>query len=181
MLGLLRLRVALVTLMMSVVALAAGDIFDRRTWWLLAPPALVGTAAFLTCPRRWPIRLASELGVVVAATTIVVVVSDGTGSDLAAAFGAGTQRLLSTDWPSPDRPDLLGIVATGLGLATAAAAELARRRRLHLSPLIPVVIAQLLVIALSSPLGVRLAWIFPLAVLALAFAALRPGPGADLR
>jgi transglutaminase-like putative cysteine protease len=181
MLGLLRLRVALVTLMMCVVALAAGDIFDRRAWWLLLPPVLVGGTAFLTCPRRWTIRLASGLGTVVAATTIVVVVSDGTGSDLGAAFGAGTQRLLSTDWPSPDRADLLGIVATGLGLATAVSAELARRRRLHLSPLIPVLIAHLLVIALSSPAGVRLGWIVPLAVLALAFAALRPGPDSDLR
>ena len=117
----------------------------------------------------------------VAATTIVVIVSGGTGSDLGAAFGAGTQRLLSTDWPSPDRPDLLGIVATGLALATAVAAELSRWQRLHLSPLIPVLLAQLLVIALSSPLGVRFVWILPLAVLALGFAALRPAPDVDLR
>ena len=42
-------------------------------------------------------------------------------------------------------------------------------------------IAQLLVIALSSPMGVRLGWIVSLAVLALALAALRPEPGVDLR
>jgi hypothetical protein len=181
MLGLLRLRIVLVTLMMCVVALAAGDIFDRRVWWLLAPSALVGSTAFVTCPRPWPIRLASGLGAVVATTTIVVVVSGGNASDLGAAFGRGIQRLLSTDWPSPDRPDLLGIIATGLGLATAVSAELARQQRLHLSPLVPVVVAQLLVIALSSPQGVRLGWLVPIAVLALAFAALRPGPGVDLR
>ena len=58
MLGLLRLRVALVTLMMSVVALAAGDIFDRRVWWLLAPPRSSGWLPCSTCPRRWPVRLA---------------------------------------------------------------------------------------------------------------------------
>ena len=70
MLGLLRLRVALVTLMMGVVALAAGDIFDRRAWWLLVPPAMVGLTAALTCVRRWPIRLAWALGTAAAATTI---------------------------------------------------------------------------------------------------------------
>jgi len=174
-------RVALVTLMMCVVALAAGDIFDRRTWWLLAPPAMVGLTAVLTCARRWPIRLAWGLGTVAAATAIVVVVSGGTESDLGAAFGAGAQRLLSTDWPSPDRADLLGVVATGLGLATALSAELARRQRLHLSPLIPVLVAQVLVVALSSPLGVRFVWVLPLGILALALAALRPGPDVDLR
>ncbi len=181
MLGLLRLRVALVTLMMGVVALAAGDIFDRRAWWLLVPPAMVGLTAALTCVRRWPIRLAWALGTTAVATTLVVLISGGTGSDLGAAFGAGTQRLLSTDWPSPDRADLLGIVATGLGLATAVSAELARQQRLHLAPLIPVLVTQIVVIALSSPLGVRFVWILPLGILALAFAALRPGPDVDLR
>lgn len=181
MLGLLRLRVVLVTLMMTVVAMAAGGIFDRRIWALLAAPVLVGSAAFVTCGGRWTRRLGSSLGAIVVATGIVVVSADGTGSDLSAAFGAGAQRLLSTDWPSPDRPDLLGIVATGIGLATAISAELARTRRLHLSPLLPLIVAQLLVIALSSPLGVRLRWMLPLSVLTLAFAALRPGPDVDLR
>ncbi len=181
MLGLLRLRIVLVTLMMGVVSLSAGNVFDRRSWWLIVPAVLVGAAATVTCTKRWAIRIGSAVGAVAVATTITVVASGGSGADLAAAFGAGTQRLLSTDWPSPDRPDLLGIVATGLGLATAVAAELARRQRLHLSPLLPVLVAQVLVIALSAPLGVRLRWVLPIAVLALAFAALRPGQDVDLR
>ncbi len=167
--------------MMSVVALAAGGIFDRRVWWLLAAAALVGGAAYLTCRRTWPARVGAALGTVATATATVVFASGGSVADLPAAFGGGIQRLLSTDWPSPDQPDLLGIVATAIGLATALTAELARRARLHLTPLLPVLIAQLLVIALSAPLGVRLRWILPLGVLALLFAALRPGGDVDLR
>jgi transglutaminase-like putative cysteine protease len=181
MLGLVRLRVIIVTLMMLVVALAAGDVFDLRLWWLLVPPAVVGLAAFATLTRRWPVRVASAVAAVAGATAVAVVASGGTGADFAAAFGAGSQRLLSTEWPSPDRADLVGTIATGLGLATALAAELARSRRLHLSPLLPVLIAQLLVTALSSPAGVRLRWVLPLSVLAILFATLRPDTGVDLR
>ena len=89
--------------------------------------------------------------------------------------------MLSTDWPSPDRPDLVGTIAVGLALTTAIAAELARRTRLHLAPLVPVLLGHIGVIALSAPTGLRLRWIAPLAVLAIMLAALRPGAGIALR
>lgn len=181
MVGLLRARVGLVIAMMLVVAVAAGDIFDRRVWWFLVPPALVGAGALTTTNRRSLVRLGAAVVAVATGTGIVVLAADGTASDLGAAFGAGTQRLISTDWPSPDRPDLRGVVATVLGLLSAIASELARRRRLHLSPLVPVIIGQTLVIALSAPLGLRLLWILPLGVLAIGFATLRPGTDLDLR
>ena len=150
--------------MMLVVALAAGGVFDLRLWWLLVPPPVV--AGWLRSQRStaagrsgWPRQSAPSA---VATSGRRGVVAGGTGADLGAAFGAGTQRLLSTEWPSPDRPDLRRHDCRPVSASQRHwRAELARRRRLHLSPLLPVIIAQLLVTALSSPVGVRLRWVLP--------------------
>ena len=179
--GLHRTRIALVTALMLVVALAARDVFDRFQWWLLLAPTLVGASALLTVERRWLARLGAAAAATLVAAVVMVLVREGDVGDLLASFGPGYQRILSTDWPSPDRPDLVGTVAVLLAVTTGLAAELARRDRLHLAPLAPVAAAHIAVIALSAPNGVTLLWLLPLAVLAIAFAALRPGNGATLR
>jgi hypothetical protein len=179
--GLHRLRVAIVVAMAAVLALAAGEIFDRFVWWLLLAPAAVGLTALLTIDRRWTLRLLLAVAAVLAAVIGVVVIVGGNGSDILASFGAGFQRLLSTDWPSPDRPDLVGTITVGLALTTAVSAELAHRSRLHLAPLLPLIVAYIGVIALSAPAGVRLRWTLPLAVLAIILATSRPGLGGTLR
>lgn len=178
---LLLVRTVLVTAMMSVVGLAAGDVFDRTDWWLLAAPVLTGTICLMVGGSQWPLRLIGAVIGVAVSTSLVVVASGGGVSDIAGAFSAGPQRLLSTDWPSPDQPDLVGTIGALLALATVAATSLAQRRRLHLAPLLPVVVVHVSVIALSSPLGVRLHWLLALGLLAVVLAALRPGHGIDLR
>ena len=179
--GILRLRVLVVVAMAAVVTIAAGEVFDQFVWWLLLAPVSVGLAALLTIERRWTVRLLVAGAAAFAAVAGVVVVLGGNPGDVVASFGAGFQRVLSTDWPSPDRPDLVGTIAVGATLMTAAASELARSSRLHLAPLIPIVIGDIGVIALSAPTGLRLRWTLPLAVLAIILATLRPGVGVALR
>ncbi len=174
-----RVRILVVTTMMVVVSVAAGDVFDRTIAWLVISPLLVGGLAIATSRTRWPIRAASSAIGVVASTALVVVSTGGTAGDVISSFGAGPQRLLSTDWPSPDRPDLIGTIAAALAFATVATTTLTTVRRLHLSPIAPIAAAHVSVIALSAPMGIRLGWILPLGGLAIVFAALRPG--VDLR
>ncbi len=174
-------RVVVVVVMAAVVTMAAGDVFDRFVWWLLLVPGAVGAASLATIGRRWSIRLLGAISAgALAVATVVVVIGGGVG-DVGASFGAGFQRILSTDWPSPDRPDLVGTIAVGLAVMTALAAELARRVRLHLTPLLPVLLGDIAVIALSAPTGPRLRWTLPLSVLALVVATLRPGRSVGLR
>ncbi|MEP4650469.1 MAG: hypothetical protein ABJ314_09820, partial [Ilumatobacter sp.] len=173
--SLVRFRVGVVVAMGAVVALAAGDVFDRFVWWLLIAPGAVGSAALLTIGRRWPVRLSVAMATSAAAVAAIVAVLGGGVADVGASFGTGFQRILSTDWPSPDRPDLVGTLAVGLAVVTALAAELARRTRLHLTPLLPVILGDVALIALSAPAGPRLRWTLPLSVLALVVATLRPG------
>lgn len=179
--NLIRVRLFIVVAMAAVVAIAAGEVFDRFVWWLLLAPGAVGGAALLTIDRRWVARLLATVAAALAAVVGVVVILGGSGTDVVAAFGAGFQRVLSTDWPSPDGPDLVGAIAVGLALMTLSAAELARRARLHLAPLLAILVGYIGVIALSAPAGVRLRWTLPLSVLAIWLAALRPGLGVALR
>lgn len=180
MIDLLRARLVVVTAMMVVVSLAAGAVFDRRIWSLALVPLVVAGCAWVAFDWRWLGRLALGIGAVVGAAAIVVALRGGAASDLFVAFGSGPRRILSTEWPSPDRPELLGTTATALGLVTLLATELTRRERFHLSPLLPVVAMQILVIALSAPQGPNLWWILALAVLAIVFSVLRPGPDGQL-
>lgn len=175
-----RLRIVVVVVMAAVVSIAAGDVFDQFVWWLLLVPVAVGLASLVSIERRWTGRLISAAVATIASVVAVVATQGGSFDDVVASFGAGFQRVLSTDWPSPNRPDLIGTVATGLALMTAAATDLARWARLHISPLLAILVGQIGVIALSAPAGIRLRWILPLAALSIVLATLRPGAGVGL-
>ncbi|MFK8026012.1 MAG: transglutaminaseTgpA domain-containing protein [Ilumatobacter sp.] len=179
--SLLRVRVILAATMFASLALTAGDVFDRRIWWLLVPPIAVGVAAAVTVTRRWPWRLLALAATMVAPTALVVVAVGGDAADIVSSFTSGPRRILSTDWPSPYRSELVGVVALVLGALTATATELARQRRFHLAPLVPVSIGAILVIAMSAPTGTQLLRFAPVAALAILLAALRPGDGTGLR
>ena len=173
----LRARIVLLTLMATIVAVAAGDVFDRIVAELVVVPVALGVTALVVTRRSWPLRLTVMGVVAVASVAVTTLVAGGTVSDSLAAVSGGPRRLLSTDWPSPVRPDIVATVAFALAVAVGLAVELARFRRLHLLPLLPVVVAQMLVVAFSAPAGVRLGWLLPLGVLALVVAVVRPGAG----
>lgn len=176
-LGVLPVRAVIVIVMMSIVATAAGDIFDRRVWWLLTAPVVVGAVTAVLHGRKTLVRLVGTATSIIVATAIVVIVGGGNGATIVDSLIAGPPRLLTTDWPSPDLPELVGTIAFGLGLATAAAVTLAQRSQAHLSPILPVIAAQVAVIALSAKLGTQLHWLISLAVLGIVLAALPAGAG----
>lgn len=172
--GVIRLRLVVIGVMGLVVAVAAGDVFDQLRWELLIAPVAV-VVMMLGVVRRHPVvRVIGALVVIVGAVAAVAFIADGDLSDVRTAFTSGPQRLLSTDWPSPARADLLATMAMGLATLVWASTELARVRRLHLVPLIPIGIAQVLVIALSAPKGTGLHWLLPLGLLAVVFALFKP-------
>ncbi|WP_041298461.1 transglutaminase domain-containing protein [Ilumatobacter coccineus] len=175
--GVLRLRVVVLGLMGVVLAIAAGDIFDQVRWELLIAPAAVALVALALLERNAVARVVGGLVALVGGVAGAALLDGGDGSDVRVAFSSGPQRLLSTDWPSPIRPDLLATTAMGVGALVWVAAELARLRRLHLVPLMPMGVAHVLVIALSAPNGVGLHWLVPIGLLAAVFALFRPELG----
>ncbi|MGI9645923.1 MAG: DUF3488 and transglutaminase-like domain-containing protein [Ilumatobacteraceae bacterium] len=174
-----RLRLALIAAIAAVLAIAAGDIFDRTLWRLLLAPALPAATAVLLATRPAILRIVGAAVAVFAGVAVVVALSGGTIEDVADAFTVGVQRMLSTDWPSPDRADLIGPVAAALALATALGCELARWSRGHLVPLLPPLVAWVGIVAMSAPIGVRLRWLLPVGILAIAFAAMHDDAGDD--
>ncbi len=176
---LIRLRLGIIALVAAILALAAGDIFDRTLWRLLPAAVLPAAAALLLATRPTILRAAGAAVTVLGAVAAAVAFSGGTIGDVADAFTQGVQRMLSTDWPSPDRADLVGTVAAGLALTTAIGCELARWSRWHLIPLVPPLFAWVGIVAMSAPIGVRLRGLLPIGILAIAFAALHDDAGDD--
>ncbi len=159
---------------MGIVAALAGGVFDRWVWSLgiaVAIPAVVSIGV-----RSLPavVRVVAAIVGVAASLGVVVAVEGGQVDDAVDAVLSGAQRLLTTEWPSPDRPDLIGAVALVIAIATALATGIAGRRRWHLLAWLPILAAFASIVALSAPLGERLIWLLPLGLLGALFAALRP-------
>ncbi|MGO8055922.1 hypothetical protein, partial [Rhizobium leguminosarum] len=88
-----------------------------------------GVAVWLLAGRDLGARVLAAVTAVAVAVAIAVVSVGGSLAHFAAAFSTGPQRLLSTEWPSPVRGDLVGTVAAGLAGMSAGAALLATGRR----------------------------------------------------
>lgn len=171
--GLVRLRIAVLGIGFVIVGAAAGGVFDRMQWTLVAAPVLPVAAAIAFAGPRSLLRIVAEGAAVVMTVVAAVLIAGGTSNDVADAFTSGVQGLLSTDWPSPVQPELIGTLAAVLATLSAAGAELAARRRFHLAALLPLLIAALVVVALSAPMGVRWLWVIGLAVVSGVVALLR--------
>ncbi len=171
--SLVRARVTVLLLGYLVVAAAAGDIFGRFGWTLLIAPIVPTAIALVLVGRRGVLRAIGSILAIVTAVVLTVAIEGGGVSDVFDAFTSGIQGLLSTDWPSPARPDLLGAVAAVIATATAISDELAGRRRFHLLPLLPLLACYLGAIGLSAPVGVTWSWLVLLAAVGGVFALLR--------
>jgi hypothetical protein len=170
---LLRARIVVLAVGFALVGLAAGDIFDTTEWVLVVAPLPAAAVALVVATRSPLWRVAGAVGAVLLAVVGAVTVADGSANDVVAAFTSGFQGLLSTDWPSPTRADLLGTVAAVLATTCAVGSEIAGRRRFHLLGLLPLLLAYLGVVALSAPHGVTWAWLVGLTVVSTTFALLR--------
>ena len=168
-----RARIIVVSVGFAIVGAAAGGIFDQDEWTLVVAP-LPAAAVALTLLGRPALARAAGAGVaVLLAVVIAIAAAGGSIGDITRAFTSGPQGLLSTDWPSPERPELLGTVAAALATMCSISAEIAARRRFHLLGLLPLLLTYVAVIALSAPLGVTWTWLVGLTAVSVTFAVLR--------
>ncbi len=171
--SLVRVRIATIAVGFALVGAASGAIFDRFEWTLVVAPLPAAAVASILVGRRSVWRLAGAIAATLIAAAGTVAVAGGSAGDGADAFTSGIQGLLSTDWPSPARPDLLGTVAAVLAVTCAVSSEIAARRRFHLLGLLPLLLAYLGVVALSAPRGITWSWLLGLAAVSITFALLR--------
>jgi hypothetical protein len=171
--NLARARILILFVGYLIVGAAAGGIFDRFQWILMAAPVLPTVSACLLVGRSGALRAVGAGIALVTSVALGVVAGGGSAGDITEAFTAGIQGLLSTDWPSPNRADLVGAVVAVTATATAISAELAIRTRFHVLPLLPLLVCYLAVIGMSSPLGTRWTWLILLGVVAAVFAMFR--------
>ncbi|HYN33872.1 MAG TPA: transglutaminaseTgpA domain-containing protein [Ilumatobacteraceae bacterium] len=171
--SLVRVRIMVLLVGFMAVGGAAGGIFDQFEWVLLIAPVVPTIAAVLLVGRNGALRAIGAMAAIMCSVVIAVVANSGGTSDVLSAFTSGVQGLLSTEWPSPDRADLIGTVVAVIATSTAISDELAARRRFHLLPLVPLLWCYVAAVALSSPRGITWSWLIVLGVVATLFAMLR--------
>jgi len=144
-------RIGLTIVLGVLLAVTAGGAFDELLWSLFAPVLLVGAAGALVSGRGLPVRVPVEVIAVLAGVTLAVVAAGGTLGDVADALVQGPRQLLTTEWPSPTVPTVVGAVALLLGATTAIAVDLAGRSRLHLAPLAVLAVGWAAALAIGAP------------------------------
>jgi transglutaminase-like putative cysteine protease len=149
--NLARWRIVATIVLGALVAVVAGGAFDAVQWPLFVPVAVVGLAALLVSERRPAVRVPTAVVAAIAGVSIAVLLADGSLADSVRALVRGPRQLLTTEWPSPAVPSVVGAVALLLAVTTAVSADLAGRPRLHLAPLAPMVIAWVASLAIGAP------------------------------
>ncbi len=164
-----------------VLAVVAGDVFDRFLWQLMLAPLLPTAAALLHGERRWWSVAAISATAVSIGVISTVLAAGGSVGDVGRGAIRGPRLLLTTEWPSPTEPSVIAAIALLLAVLTALAAALAADRRFHLAPLTPLIVCLTCLTALSAPSQPD-AWLLALAgFMALLLALTRQDRNADTR
>ena len=145
------LRLLLVWMMGTILVVVAGGVFDQFRWELLPAPLLPVAVAYSTRSRVWIVRtvaLGAAVGVSVIATMWMAA---GSLDEIGSGLAEGPRRLLTTEWPSPTEPTIVGTLALLVAAVSGVAALLAISDRLHLVPLVPLIVGLICLLALSAP------------------------------
>ena len=179
--ALIRLRLVLLAAMGLTLALIAGRIFGATQPSLFVVPAVAVAFAAPAANRSFRTRALAALASVACAVIAAVLIADGRVRDAGAGILDGPKQLLSTEWPSPVTPTLIGTVALLIAVATAWAMATVSREGSHLTPLGGIVTGLTACIAFAAPTRPPTWQLAMLGLLAVLFGLSRPGESPKLR
>lgn len=157
----IRLRLALTTVLGMLLALVAGNAFDSTQWPLLLPVAIAAVAAVLVVRLRLVLRLMVGIITITVGVFAATMASGGAAGDTWSALVEGPRQLLTTEWPSPAVASVVGAVALLVAVTVVVALDLAGRDRLHLAPLAVISIGWVAALSIGAPVRPPI-WIFVL-------------------
>lgn len=176
-----RLRLLILGAMVTVLAVVAGNVFDEVQWELVATVGSIALVLVLVAPWRAAIRVPTSLLAVAGGVAGAVLWVGGERQDIIPGLESGPRRLITSEWPSPVDPIVIGTLTLMLGLALLIGAELAKRPNAHLAPLAPATVAAVVLVALGAPVSTSGLLVGAIGVLGLLFALARFEPGPDGR
>ncbi len=118
----------LVVMGAMVLSVMAGGVFDRFVPALLVSTLIVGAASLALATHGQRVRHALVVVVVIVAVFVAVLLTGGSLGDATSGIWSGPRRLITTEWPSPVEPTVVGTLALVLGVGTVVAGDLAARR-----------------------------------------------------
>ena len=168
-----RLRIGIALAISLLLAYAAGGAFDAVQWPLFAPVVVVGASSLLSARLRLAHRVVVALVSIGVGTASAVLLAGGSVGDIVDSLVRGPRQLITTEWPSPAVPTVVGVVAVLVAAVTAVAADLAGRRHLHLAPLAPLAVGWGAILAIGAPVRPAPWVVIAVGVLSLALALAR--------
>ncbi len=168
-----RLRSLILGALVTVLAVVAGNVFDQIQWRLVAGVAAIAFVLVVVAPWRASIRLPLSLLAVAGGVAGIVLWVGGERADIVPGLESGPRRLITSEWPSPADPVVIGTLALLLALAGFIGNEIAIRPGSHLGPLAPPALAAMVLVALGAPVSTSGLLVGLVGVLALLFALAR--------
>ncbi len=153
-------RIAAATALGLLSAAAVTRPFQRP---VLALVLLVAVPHLVLALSSWVsgvVRLAGHLITAIVGAGVAVVVAGGQlPGDLLDGVWRGWSFAVSTDWPSPLRPELAAFASCNVSLGVALGAEIARSRRWRALCILPALMLGTLFSALAAPAGPPPPWL----------------------
>lgn len=171
-----RLRLLILGAIVTVLAIVAGNVFDAVQWELVGAVGAIALVLALVAPWGAAIRLPISILAVTAGVAGSVFWVGGERADIVPGLRTGPRRLITSEWPSPVDPIVIGTLTLMLGLAVFIGAELAQRPQAHLAPLAPIAVSAMVLVALGAPVSTSGLLVATIGVLALLFALARFEP-----
>ena len=176
-----RLRLLILGAIVTVLAVVAGNVFDQVQWEIVAVVGAVALVHVIVSPWRALIRVFLSILAVCGGVVGAVLWVGGELDELVPGLESGPRRLVTSEWPSPVDPIVVGTLVLLLALAMFIGSELAQRPSAHLSPLAPPTIAAVVLVALGAPVSTSGLLVAALGALGLLFALARSEPWPDTR
>ncbi len=176
-----RLRLVLLGALVTVLAIVAGNVFDEVQWKLVGAVGAIALVLVIVASWRTAFRVPVSMLAVAGGVAGAVLWVGGERRDIVPGLESGPRRLITSEWPSPVDPVVIGTLTLMLGLALFIGAELTKRPNAHLAPLAPAAITAMVLVALGAPVSTSGLLVGAVGILALLFTLARSEPGPDGR
>lgn len=133
-----KVRLGVLALFGLALALLVGDVFGSLVVAAILPVAVVGTIGFAVGDRRLIVVVpALVFGLIVSTIGTTALAGGRAFGEFLFAFGPAVTRLFTTSWPSPLRPELVGLTSMLAGVGVGVSQLVGRSDRRRVTALVP--------------------------------------------
>lgn len=149
-----KIRLGIVALLGLGLVPLVGNVFGAIVFAAAIPVVAASLVGVALANQRTLVMAAGLAFAVVASTVAVTALMGGrTVDEFLYAFGPAASRLFTTSWPSPQRPELVGLTSMLVGAGVATSLFVGRFDRRRLVPIVPTLTVAVALTIAGAPAG----------------------------